>query len=432
MFDKKKFEKQLNAWEEEDRLAAVYELKAAVDCNDIPEVPRIGECDNHVHSQFSFSPYSPSMIAWKAYQAGLDTCGIVDHESVAGCMEFRKACRILGIVPTIGFEIRMNWDETPLKNQKFNNPDQLSVGYFPVHGVPISSLGKVETFLKPIRLARERRNRRMTENVSRALASFGIEIDFDRDVIPVSRWHQNGNITERHILYATSEKLISACGRGQKLIDFLKEKLHIQIQEKAKEYLLDEKSEIYTYDLTNILKGFFSEIMYVDASHDEVPDVIKTIPYLNQLGCITTYTYLGDVRGTSVTGDKKTQKFEDDILDDMFQCLSKYGMRGFSYAPTRNQPDQVKRVRELCQKYQMLEICGEDINQPRQPLICQRQSEADRVFFNDSTWAIIGHEILADADLSKSIISDETVNNLPDINERIQFYKKVALSAYKK
>ena len=160
--------------------------------------------------------------------------------------------------------------------------------------------------------------------------------------------------------------------------------------------------------------------------------MIKTIPYLNQLGCITTYTYLGDVRGTSVTGDKKTQKFEDDILDDMFQCLSKYGMRGFSYAPTRNQPDQVKRVRELCQKYQMLEICGEDINQPRQPLICQRQSEADRVFFNDSTWAIIGHEILADADLSKSIISDETVNNLPDINERIQFYKKVALSAYKK
>ena len=52
---------------------------------EIPAVKRSGECDNHVHSQFSFSPYSPCKIAWKAYESGLDTCGIVDHESVAGC-----------------------------------------------------------------------------------------------------------------------------------------------------------------------------------------------------------------------------------------------------------------------------------------------------------------------------------------------------------
>ena len=161
MFDLKKTEARLNAREREDRLEAALELKAALDRGDLPRVARLGECDNHIHSQFSFSPYSPTMIAWKAYQVGLDTCGIVDHESVAGCLEFRQACELFGIAPTLGFEIRLNWDGTPLEGRKFNNPDQLSVGYFPIHGVPLRSLDAVEAFLKPIRAAREQRNRQM-------------------------------------------------------------------------------------------------------------------------------------------------------------------------------------------------------------------------------------------------------------------------------
>ena len=427
MIDVEKMTMQLNAWEKEDRLMAVRELKAAIDRGELPAVARKGECDNHIHSQFSFSPYSPSMIAWKAYQVGLDTCGIVDHESVAGCLEFREACQILGVVPTIGFEVRMNWDNTPLKGKKFNNPDQLSVGYFPVHGVPLQSLDKVEEFLKPIREAREKRNRKMTKKVSAYLAPFGITLDFDRDVIPVSRWEQQGSITERHILFATARKLIEHCGKGQGLIEFLEQKLEIPVPAKAREFLEDTESAIYMYDLTNVLKGFFSEVMYVDATAEETPDVRTAVPYLNSLGCITTYTYLGDVRGTSVTGDKKTQKFEDDVLDEMFACLSEYGMCGFSYAPTRNQPDQVERVRALCEKYGMLEVCGEDINQPRQPLICQQQSEADRIFFNDSTWAIIGHEMMTANGLENSIISDAAAKKYPDLKERIQQYKAYAL-----
>lgn len=427
MFDLEKTVAQLNAWEKKERLQAVKDLKAAVDRGDIPSVKRIGECDNHIHSQFSFSPYSPSMIAWKAYLAGLDTCGLVDHESVAGAGEFQEACRILGIVPTIGFEVRMNWDSTPLKGQKFNNPDQCSVGYFPVHGVPLQSLEKVEAFLAPIRAAREKRNRKMTRKVSEYMSPFGISLDFDRDVIPVSRWEQKGTITERHILFATAEKLTEKCGKGQPLLDFMEHKLRLKVPVKARDYLLDTDSDIYMYDLTNVLKGYFSDYMYVDASHEETPDVQTAIPYLNSLGCIVTYTYLGDVRGNSVTGDKKPQKFEDDILDEMFACLSSYGMRGFSYAPTRNSPDQVERVRALCRTYGMLEVCGEDINQPRQPLICQQSSEEDRIFFNDSTWAIIGHEKMTAKDLRCSIISDETAEKYPELKARIRVYKEIAL-----
>lgn len=102
----------------------------------------------------------------------------------------------------------------------------------------------------------------------------------------------------------------------------------------------------------------------------------------------------GDGKELKYIGEAAARFFEDDILDEMFHCLASYGMPGFSYAPSRNQPDQVEHVRHLCKEFQMLEVCGEDINQPRQSFICEQNNEADKQFFNDSAWASIGHEKL--------------------------------------
>lgn len=68
--------------------------------------------NNHVHSIYSFSPYSPSMIAYLAWSAGLQAVGIMDHDSVSGCKELIEACKIIGIASTIGFELRVNFSGT--------------------------------------------------------------------------------------------------------------------------------------------------------------------------------------------------------------------------------------------------------------------------------------------------------------------------------
>ena len=79
---------RLNADRSGERLDALRQLKGWIDDGTIPTVAQNAECNNHVHSRYSFSPYSPSGIAWKADQTGLSTCGLVDHESVAGAAEF--------------------------------------------------------------------------------------------------------------------------------------------------------------------------------------------------------------------------------------------------------------------------------------------------------------------------------------------------------
>lgn len=421
---------QLNHPDKEMRLDAVEELNRQVRAGKLPVVERTEECNNHVHSQYSFSSYSPSMIAWKAYQAGLRTCGIVDHDSVSGCLEFREACKILGVVPTIGFEIRLTWEDTPLKDQVFNNPDQRSVGYFPIHGVPLAALPRIQQFLEPIRREREQRNRRMTEKIDAILSDYQIHLNFDEHVIPISKWMEGGTITERHLLHAAGQQILKKYGRGEPVIRFLEDELHIHLNNSARGYLMETENPCYEYDVTNILKGFFSEKMYVPATKEETPDVRTIIPYLNELGCIPTYTYLGDVRGESVTGDKKPQKFEDDILDDLVYYAHQYGMQGLSYAPSRNSKDQVQRVRDLCSRYQMLEICGEDINQPRQPFVNTTMSAEEKKLFNDTTWAIIGHESIVQQNPGGGILSEEAKKAYPDLADRINVFRKAGMKYY--
>ena len=92
--------------------------------------------NNHVHTFYSFSPYSPAAAAERARAAGLLAVGVMDHDSIAGAGEMLEAGRILGIATTSGFELRVNATGTRLEGRKLNNPDSPNVLYMTVHGIP--------------------------------------------------------------------------------------------------------------------------------------------------------------------------------------------------------------------------------------------------------------------------------------------------------
>ena len=107
------------------------------------------ETNNHVHSHYSFSPYSPTDIVTEALKAGIQTVGLMDHDSVAGAHEFISAGQIMGIATTVGCEIRASLDNTIFKNKRLNNPDENNIIYMAFHGIPHQNLEKVEDFLNP-------------------------------------------------------------------------------------------------------------------------------------------------------------------------------------------------------------------------------------------------------------------------------------------
>ena len=112
----------LNAETKEERLAALREIKALTDKGELKAPEKTSYVNNHIHTTYSFSPYSPTKALYMAWQNGLGTAGIMDHDSVSGAYEFIEAGEIIGMPVTVGAECRLNMGNTALAGKRINNP----------------------------------------------------------------------------------------------------------------------------------------------------------------------------------------------------------------------------------------------------------------------------------------------------------------------
>ena len=373
---------KLNAPTRQERIA---NLKEVLKTTTFPEMVS-QYINNHIHTTYSFSPYSPTAAVYAARMEGLCTAGIIDHDSISGAEEFLEAAEIIGIPVTIGMEARISMDGTRLEGRRTNNPDQVGVSYMTIQSVPHDKISVLTEFFKPYQAARHQRNRKMIAKINELV---GVQLDYDRDVLPLSEAADNGGVTERHLMYALAIELVKQVGKGQPMVDKLTA-LGMNLSEKQKAMLLDTQYPFYEYDVLGMLKGTFVPKIFIDATDEcpKLPDMVKLCADIDAYLC---YAYLGDV-GDSVTGDKKAQKFEDDYLDDVFECLKEEGVKAVTYMPTRNTPAQLERLRGLCDSYGMFQISGEDINSPRQSFVIRAMENPMFQNLIDATWKLIEHE----------------------------------------
>ena len=373
---------KLDACEKAQRLENLQEVLKTTQFP--PMVPQY--INNHIHTTYSFSPYSPTAAVYAARMEGLCTAGIIDHDSISGAREFLEAAKLVDIPVTIGMECRATMAETRLQGRRTNNPDQVGVSYMTIQSVPHDQIDRLTEFFAPYRAARDVRNRQMIEKIN---ALLGEDLDYDRDVLPLSMHHEGGGVTERHLMYALATRMVARAGKGQGMVDYLAS-IGLTLSEKQQAQMLDTAYPFYEYDLLGILKSAFVPQIYVDAT-DECPTVAALVDLCREIDAYLCYAYLGDV-GDSVTGDKKAQKFEDDYLEDVFECLKETGVKAVTYMPTRNTPAQLKRLRELCEQYGMFQISGEDINSPRQSFVIRAMEDPQFQNLIDATWQLIRHE----------------------------------------
>ena len=383
--------KRLNAPTAEERLSELKNILA-----EETEKPSVLNeyANNHIHTKYSFSPYSPTAAVYYARQAGLPTAGIMDHDSIAGAREFIEAGKIAGVATTIGLECRVSLAGTPLEGRKVNNPDQSSVAYMALHGVPHHNIEYLNDFFAPLREKRNIRNKKMIANINDLVSGCGIVLDFRNDVVPLSNFAIGGSVTERHILYALALKIAEKY--HDNTADFIQNKLSVPLSEKQINQMNDKESPYYTYDLLGILKGAFIKKIYVDAD-EELLHISELSALAKKIDALLCYAYLGDVTD-SVTGDKIAQKFEDDYLEELFVILKEQKVDAVTYMPSRNTPEQLDNVMSLCKKYGFFEISGEDINSPRQSFICKQLAQPEFSHLIKATWTLIERENKLSAD----------------------------------
>ena len=415
--------KKLNGGSAEDRLNALKEL---VKMEKEKPVRRDNDANNHIHTIYSFSPYSPTKAAYMAYKAGLTSAGIMDHDSLSGPVEFKTACKMLNLGATSGVEVRAKFDRG---FGKINHPDQENCIYMAAHGIPDQNVKAFNEYLAPFRKARNERNAKMCKLITDKFGKFGITLDFEKDVKPLSQADLGGGVTERHLLYALATKLDAKFGRSEELIKFLTEDLNLAVSEKIKGYLLDKENEHFLYDLLGVLKAD-AAFFYIDAD-EEMPYAEDFVKMAKSFGAIPAYAYLGDV-GDSVTGDKKAQKFEDDFLPELIAEIKKIGIQAVAYMPTRNTSAQLERLGKLLKENDLFEISGEDINSPRQKFECAALANPQYSHLIDSTWALIGHEaISSEKGIEYGMFSEKTMAEMPDLQERIKAFAIIGRNSVK-
>ena len=402
-------------------------FKALLKTEPAPAVGR--DVNNHIHTTYSFSPYSPTAAVWFARAAGLCTCGLMDHDSIAGAQEFLAAASAAHMGATIGIECRVSFKDTPFADKKMNNPDQAGVVYMALHGVPHNKSAELNAFFAPYRELRNQRNRKMVAAINEMMGKYGIHMDFEQDVLPLSNFAKGGSVTERHLSSALAYKMLEVVGSGQKLVDFIKNEIQLPISAKIEGYLLDEANPHRMYDLLGWIKSELISRFYIEAT-DECPDVREVLALSDRIGAISAYAYLGDV-GDSVTGDKRAQKFEDDFLDELVAYVAKIGYQAITYMPSRNTMAQLKRLRALCEKYDLFQISGEDINQPRQSFVCEAQRNPEFSNLYEATWALIAHEWRATANPEDGLFSAKSIAQWPNLNDRVKAFAQFGEEMYR-
>ena len=376
----------LNAETAEERLA---NLRKLLENEKQPPLKKPEFANNHIHTIYSFSPYSPTAAIYMARAEGLETAGIMDHDSIGGAEEFRSAGEIAGIGTTVGMECRVSLKGTALEGRRLNNPDQDGVAYMAIHSVPKTGFARLQEVFAPLREKRNVRNKKMLANINALVAPFGVTLDFEADVLPLSSFDVGGSVTERHLLYALSKKIVDTVGR-ENTPAFVSERMGISLSEKQKNQLTDPENPHFLYDLLGIMKANLVEKIYIPAT-DECLLLSDVVKLADEVGAILCYPYLGDV-GESPTGDKKAQKFEDDFLEELFVMLNAEGVRAITYMPARNTPEQMARLQALCRKYNMTEISGEDVNSSRQSMICLQLAQPEFRHLVDMAWTLVKRE----------------------------------------
>lgn len=384
-----------------------------------------GEVNNHIHTIYSFSPYTPSMAAWRAREAGLAAAGSVDHDSVAAAEEMLGACAAIGIGSTVGFELRVSALDSPFGARKINAPDSAGILYMTIQGLPRRSLPAARAFLEPLQRVRGARNRRMTLAASAILASAGLDgINYDNDVLRLSKASEGGSVTERHILAAVATSILRRWSPGQALVDGLRERLGVEAPPKAAAQLLEPANPHRLYDLIGLLKTGFLDRVFVQPGKEECLPVAAATAFAREAGAIPAYAYLGDV-GDSPTGDKKAERFEDEYLDELLPFLVESGFQAITYMPPRNTKAQLARIRSLAGRFGLMEISGVDINSSRQSFNCPEVLDPENRHLVDATWALIAHEKLSSLEPDLGLFSPRNPMAGQALAERIREYARI-------
>jgi hypothetical protein len=283
-------ERDLNNFDPAVRREALAALLALPDIDVHPEVQAV---NMHAHTFFSFNAYghSPTSLVWLAKTHGFKAIGTVDFDVLDAVDEFLTACDLTGIRGSCALETRVYVPE--YATREINSPGEPGVAYYMGIGFATGKVnGVAARIINDLRARAAQRNRELVARVNVYLRP--IEIDYDRDVLPLT---PNGNATERHILVAYTA---AVAARKVDAVAFWAEKLGVTREQMALD--IQDTPRLHNLIRSKLMKR--GGVGYVQPGPATFPSIDEFHEFVLACGALPCATWLD---GTS-TGEQMIEE----------------------------------------------------------------------------------------------------------------------------
>ena len=387
------------------RKASLKELKKRerADHSLVPN-QNLHEVNMNIHTNYSFSPYSPTMAGYMAYKSGIKIACACDYGTLSGNEEFEYACKYLNINTVNGFEVT-------LVNGKGEE------GIYSFYGINKDSEAHFLPMLEQFRNVCFKRASNVCEKINKKLTKFDILVDFEKDVCKIANTKKGATLTLKHLYKATSEKLIEKFNKGRALADFLRNTLCLDIEEGAYNLLCDSNNPFYVYDLMSALRSNFSAV----ESGLTPPSLRDYISVASKNSVIVSYEY--HAPNNWLKNQTESQQTIADF-ENLIKELKREGINALSISANNLSEKLLEEFVSLAENNEMLIIFNERVEYPRDHF----ESLAPKTikpYLEKCAYALLGNYVSALNNLEDGLYTQKTISKVADFKQRLLIYAQI-------
>ncbi|MFN8444308.1 MAG: hypothetical protein U0175_26230 [Caldilineaceae bacterium] len=376
-------ESNLNSFDKQVRKNALAQLLAQFSKG----VPQQEVANMHCHTFYSFNAYgySPTGLAWLAYERGWPLMGLIDFDVLDGVDEFLASCDAADVRGSCGIETRVYFPE--FSTRETNSPGEPGIMYHIGLGFTSSTPApEAAPILADMRARARQRNLGVMERVNAHLGT--VQIDYDQDVLPLT---PSGNATERHMIVAylqAAERVY----QGDALANFWADRLGMTKAEMEK--LMKDLPGLQNTVRSKLMKK--GGVGYVQPSFDSFPDLQTVNKLIVGCGALPCHGFLdGTLNG-------------EQAMEELLTTLIANGVVVANIVPDRNWnlKDPAQKALKLQKLYDYVQMCrdldlllniGTEMNSPGNKLMDDfdvPEIAPVRQDFLDGAYFIYGHTVM--------------------------------------
>lgn len=340
----------------------------------------------NLQSYYSFSPYSPTMAVYMAYNSGLVACGLCDVDSLSGVKEFVSACKIAKMPYSVGFQTFAEIDGEVRK--------------FAVYGIPFKKFKEINEIIEKDKKIKIYESSELCETINKQFVKTGIFIDFFT-LKKSTKLADGGSILPRHVCFEFAKELVEKYGKGDGIVNLFSEYL-FTFTDYEKKLLSEIDNPFYLQDLTRVLAR---KIPYKKQSRISIDELNKRV-----INCGGFCAHI-------------VRKKDAGSFDKLLAQCKEHNLPAICVDTFENPSLRESLIK--CEAENILCLPSDFVDSPRKKFTTSASDIDSKI--TENVFAVVGNQITVNESIETGIFSSKAIKNSPLIYERVRLYSIIGL-----